>query len=169
MLTPETMSWLERNVPEFSQLGENERAAIYDFSLLWSLFEGSALNCQCNVLGIRRFAENSDNRIRLNDIDLNPYVSYLRQRYYVDDSPTEYFSHLNIKRSGSPEEVIEMLSNINCTNKVQLIGCLVVIFRLRNNLFHGEKWKYQLHGQLDNFQRANIFLRNLMDCTEYAS
>ena len=165
-MTPETMDWLRRKVPEFSQLEENERAAIYDFSFLWSLFEGSVLNCQCNVPNIRRFAEQTESKIRLNDVDFAPFVSYLQNRYYLNGNPTEHYRHLHVERSGSPEEVVEMLSNENCTEKVKLIGCLVVVFRLRNNLFHGEKWKYQLQGQLDNFQRANNFLRNLMDCTE---
>jgi len=43
------------------------------------------------------------------------------------------------------------------------IGCLVIIYRLRNNLFHGDKWSYNLQGQYENFTKANEFLMALMD------
>ncbi len=163
-LTPETKAWLYCKVPGFSQLKEQEREAIYDFSLLWSLFEGSALNYQCNVLKIRQLASNIVRKNKLNDISLDSYVEYLRNRYYVNGSLTQHYQNLHVERSGSPAEVVEMLCDEDSTETVQLIGCLVVIFRLRNNLFHGEKWRYQLRGQFDNFQNANGFLRNLMDC-----
>lgn len=163
-MTPETLAWLAQKVPEFSQLGEDERKAIYDFSFLWSLFEGSVLNCHCNVGEIRKFAINLEQREGLGAISMSPYVEYLRNRYYVGEELTNHYQHLHIERSGTPAEVVEMLCNEGCSNYVQLIGCLVVIFRLRNNLFHGEKWRYQLQGQLDNFHQANKFLRNIMDC-----
>jgi hypothetical protein len=162
-LTPETLTWIARKVPEFSLLGEDEREAIYDFSFLWSLFEGSILNCHCNVGEIRKLVSNLEQRNRLNDISFAPYVEYLRNRYYVDGTLTYHYQHLHVARSGNPAEVVEMLSNEDSAESIKLIGCLVVVFRLRNNLFHGEKWRYQLQGQLDNFQHANEFLRNFMD------
>ena len=157
------MTWLERKVPQFSGLGQDEREAIYDFSFLWSLLEGSVLNCHCNVREIRQLVSNLEQGNRLSDIQLAPYVVYLQSRYYVEGSLTSFYQHLRVERSGNPAEVVEMLCNQDCAESVQLIGCLVVVFRLRNNLFHGEKWRYQLQGQLDNFKHANEFLRSLMD------
>jgi hypothetical protein len=138
------MTWLERKVPEFSSLGQEEREAIYDFSFLWSLFEGNVLNCHCNVGEIRQLVSSLEKRNRLSDIQLAPYIDYLQNRYYVDGSLTNLYQHLHVERSGNPAEVVEMLCNQDCSESVQLIGCLVVVFRLRNNLFHGEKWRYQL-------------------------
>jgi hypothetical protein len=33
---------------------------------------------------------------------------------------------------------------------------LIIVLRLRNNLFHGVKWSYGIKGQLENFRNANI-------------
>ena len=162
-MTPETMAWIEKKVPEFSQVCENEREVIYDFLFLWSLFEGSVLNCHCNVEEIRKLVSTREQQNGLGAFNFSPYVDYLRNRYYANGSLTHHYQHLYVERSGNPAEVLEMLCNQGCTKSVQLIGCLVVVFRLRNNLFHGEKWSYQLQGQLDNFRQANEFLRNLMD------
>ncbi|MGE4501229.1 MAG: hypothetical protein AB7C96_12845 [Hydrogenovibrio sp.] len=163
-MTPETSAWLSRKVPEFANLEPDEKNAIYDFSLLWSFFEGSKLNCNCNVKEIRRFVSQLNQRGRIDSFNIDKYVQYLQTRYYVDGRLTDHYKKLYLERSGNPAEVLEMLCNERCSTAVQLIGCLVVVFRLRNNLFHGEKWQYQIQGQLKNFQYANDFLRNIMDC-----
>lgn len=53
-------------------------------------------------------------------------------------------------RPDAPAEVPETIQNLAVSKKTQVIGCLVIIFRLRNNLFHGEKWRYELVGDQDN-------------------
>ncbi|HEX8678690.1 MAG TPA: hypothetical protein VF683_01920, partial [Chthoniobacterales bacterium] len=35
---------------------------------------------------------------------------------------------------------------------------LLIILRLRNNLFHGVKWQYLLYDQFENFTHANAVL-----------
>jgi hypothetical protein len=32
---------------------------------------------------------------------------------------------------------------------------LIIVYRLRNNLFHGVKWAYEIQGQLENFNHGN--------------
>ena len=44
-----------------------------------------------------------------------------------------------------------------------LSAVLIVVLRLRNNLFHGEKWTYGIKGQLDNFRNANNVLMSVID------
>lgn len=40
----------------------------------------------------------------------------------------------------------------------KLIVCLLIVFRYRNNLFHGNKWTYRLEGQHQNFEHATQLL-----------
>tara|TARA_B100000614_G_scaffold111617_1_gene100153 strand:- start:1007 stop:1162 length:156 start_codon:yes stop_codon:yes gene_type:complete len=44
-----------------------------------------------------------------------------------------------------------------------LLTVLIIVWRFRNNLFHGEKWAYQLQGQLSNFTHANAVLMRLLE------
>ena len=44
-----------------------------------------------------------------------------------------------------------------------VFALLIIIFRLRNNLFHGEKWVYKLDDQVDNFRNANQVLAKFLD------
>ena len=43
------IDWLQENAPGFRDLTGDERNAIMHFSLLWSLFEGGALNTHGNA------------------------------------------------------------------------------------------------------------------------
>jgi uncharacterized membrane protein YecN with MAPEG domain len=44
-----------------------------------------------------------------------------------------------------------------------LLAILIIVFRYRNNLFHGEKSIYKLQNQIDNFRNANQFLMLFME------
>lgn len=149
-------------VPGFANLSQDERDAIDDFSFLWSLFEGTEMNRHCSVQTIRQYVINLDQQGRLLNFDCDMYLGYLKDRYFKNGQLTEYFPHLHLERNHNPTEVMEALSIEDATKIVRVIGCLIVVYRLRNNLFHGEKWLYQLQDQKNNFTYANEFLKCLM-------
>ena len=43
------------------------------------------------------------------------------------------------------------------------LAMLIIIYRLRSNLFHGEKSVYELPGQVENFRMANQVLMTFLD------
>lgn len=162
-MTPETLEWLSNRVPGFTNLSSEERDAIVDFSFLWSLFEGKVMDGRCDVPRIRNYVLGLEQQGRLQIIDSEPYMGYLKNRYYTDGEVTDYFRGLHLERSGNPKEVLEALSNEEVSIEVKVMGCLIIIYRLRNNLFHGEKWQYDLQGQKNNFLDENRYLKCLMD------
>lgn len=161
-MSPEIIEWITRQAPEFAQLDESERHAIADFSMIWSLFEGTKLGGYCNIAEIRKFAATLEAQGFIDKCDTNEYLPYLKERYFVDGQLTHHFQHLHIERSGNPAEIVEALCDVAASEKTKLIGCLGIIFRLRNNLFHGEKWQYQLRDQRNNFKNATNFLLSCM-------
>jgi len=44
-----------------------------------------------------------------------------------------------------------------------IAALLIIIYRLRNNLFHGLKWAYNIQGQRSNFAHANYVLMTVLD------
>ena len=156
------LTLLEHKVPEFAQLPARDKSEILDFSLLWSFFEGTVLNGHASVQSIRTYVESLANNGTLESLDFSDYLAYVRDRYFSNGRYSEHFEYLYIERSGNPQEVHQMLQDQSDSKTILLIGCLVVVFRLRNNLFHGEKWRYQLQGQYSNFQYANQLLIKLM-------
>tara|TARA_R110002096_G_scaffold282317_1_gene476333 strand:- start:1123 stop:1611 length:489 start_codon:yes stop_codon:yes gene_type:complete len=161
-MTPETLEWLSHKVPGFVELTAEERNAIDDFSFLWSLFEGSEMNRHCSIQSIRQYVSDLEQSGRLDEIDCEAYLAYLKDRYFNNGQVTEHFPYLRLERNHNPEEVMDALSNENATKVAKVIGSLIIVYRLRNNLFHGEKWLHQLHDERNNFTFANGFLKSLM-------
>jgi len=157
------LTWLEQKIPEFAQLPAEDKTAIFDFSILWSFFEGTKLNRRADVSTIRAYAEKLENTGHLDTLGLTPYIAYFKDRYFKNGEYTNHFLSLYIERSGNPEEVKKMIEDNNPSKKECLVGCLVIVYRFRNNLFHGEKWRYHIKDQLLNFTHASKLLFDLMD------
>ena len=85
-------------------------------------------------------------------------------RIFKNGKLTEYFHNLHIERSGNPAEVIEAICDNTAKDKIKFIGCLIIIYRLRNNLFHGVKWEYKFiwsskpHLYYRGFYKQQLFL-----------
>ncbi len=154
--------WLEEQVAEFGNLKDEEKSEIIDFCMLWSFFEGRYLNENGNVNSIREFATKFEKNGGFTKLKLDECVKYFVDRYVADGEFTHSHESLYLEKSGNPPEVNQMLKEVSSTTSEKLIGCLVIIYRFRNNLFHGVKWQYNFLGQLDNFTHANKLLMKLM-------
>ena len=163
-MTPETKTWLMQRVPELQQLEQAEFESISDFTFLWGLFEGTVLNCNCNMNVIREYAKNTCTNAKVRNPHVELYTGYLRDRYYSDGELSHHYQHLRFRSDKDQAEVKELLNNPNCSQAEKIIACFAIIYRLRNNLFHGEKWKYNLKDQHSNFHQANTFLRGVLEC-----
>lgn len=62
--------------------------------------------------------------------------------------PTEYFAGLHLRRNDNFALVSEVLKGANRNHADGVAALLIVVLRLRNNLFHGVKWAYGIRGQL---------------------
>jgi hypothetical protein len=55
-----------------------------------------------------------------------------------------------------------VLEGTNNQSADSVAALLIVVYRLRNNLFHGEKWAYEMKDQRSNFEQANEVLMKAM-------
>jgi len=162
-MTP--IEWLERNVSGFfDELPSEDREAIFYFTLLWSLFEATALNMKGSVGSIRRFVcQLADkNCLVVEDFELS--LDYFRQRYFPNGTASPLFSDLNFRRNDNEELVQQVLKGTGDNSIDKVIALFIIIYRLRNNLFHGNKWNNDgIQGQRENFNNANAALMNALD------
>ena len=152
------IEWLCEKAPGFSELSDKERAAIMNFSLLWSFFEAKSLQINASANRILALIHKwaSDGRLKISPFA--PSLTYFCDRYFSYGTATEHFYGLNLRRNDNPDLVRAVLKREN-TNPADCIAVLlIVVLRLRNNLFHGVKWAYGIRGQLDNFTNANAAL-----------
>jgi hypothetical protein len=152
------LEWLEQAVPGFNYLADAERQAILHFALLWSLFESKALQTKASARAIHLLVQKREAEGRLNAADFQPSLIYFQDRYFANGEFTDHFQGLLLRRNDEPELVQQVLSGQTSAPVAVVTGLFIVIYRLRNNLFHGVKWAYGIRGQQGNFEHANAAL-----------
>lgn len=157
------MDWLINNAPGFQNLSTEERDAITDFSLLWSLFESRILNTRASVQSICNTVNDWHASGTIEPALFDEAVKYFRERYHPGNSFTHYFDGLRLRNNDRPVMVRAVLSGTDDDTCHRAATALIVIYRYRNNLFHGVKWHYELAGQLSNFNAANMLLMKVLE------
>lgn len=156
------MEWFKQNIPEFKYIDTGTIDLIKEFVFLWSFFEFQFLNCKAKPNSIVVVANNLIGRNKIVKLDYEYCLTYFKKRYFKNGNFTEHFNGLNL-RSNDKQVIIEsVLSGESDQPKDELAAVLSIILRYRNNLFHGEKWSYNLNGQSDNFRHANEVLKNII-------
>ena len=152
------IEWLEQNAPGFSVLTEQEREAITHFALLWSFFEARVLNKSANSHAILALTHKWSSQACLDASIFEDSLQYFQQRYFSGYTESQHFRSLKLRNNDCPELVKAVLKSDNQNPADRVAVLLIIVFRLRNNLFHGNKWADGIRGQLGNFTHANSTL-----------
>jgi hypothetical protein len=140
---------------------------VRNFVLLWNMFETFACNKNATVRTIQTAVENINATITISNEMLSPFVDYFANRYFNDDGTSkEIFEGLKFRGGDdiqAKEDVRLILTRQVIESKEVLKGLLFILFRFRNNLFHGEKQVVLLNTQISNFTYANRLLANVLD------
>lgn len=135
---------------------------IKNFTLLWSLYENRIFRRHFNI---------NDLHLKISDKNPNfaPYeiaFNYFQNRYVENGEMTWRFNYLRLE--GDSINLVQQVllgENNNPNDKIEAIG--LIVYRYRNNVFHGNKNFLDLGGQQENFQHANLFLKQfLLDTKE---
>jgi hypothetical protein len=156
-------AWLERTSPGFARLSAEETNAIKNFTLLWTFFEGRILHTGGSVKAILQMVESLKESGKLNLEPFRRSIRYFTERYYDGKELTHIFRQLHMRSTDRLPLVEKVLRGQSSDDAEILAAVLIIVLRLRNNLFHGVKWSYEMKGQLDNFQNANEVLMAVID------
>jgi len=156
-----TFDWLKRS--GLAQLSMDEINAITDFTFLWSLFEGRLLSESCSVAKLLSLVDSIEARAAVRHDAFDAASSHFRQRYFDGENFTVAFEGLHLRRNDRQDVVESFLRNSPENKATTLKGLLIIIYRLRNNLFHGLKWSYGIADQLKNFSHANSVLKGTIE------
>lgn len=155
--------WLERCAPGFRVLPDADRRAIFDFAFLWSLFEAQIMG---NFARADRIRQRIDAWAEQGTLEAERYdaeLAYFRNRYFSGGTMTHHFPFLNLRGSDHPDIVRAVIAGENGDPRDEMLCLMMIVWRLRNNLFHGEKWTYKLRDQLENFTHANSVLMRVLE------
>jgi hypothetical protein len=157
------MEWLLARVPGLANLPAEDIAAILSFTFLWSLFEAKVMACNATADTISAKVDQWRDAGTLDAEQYGAELAYFRARYFENGAFTDRFSGLKLKPSNQPAVVQSVLDATNNDARDRLFTTLMIVLRFRNNLFHGEKWAYEIQDQRPNFIHANSVLMRLLD------
>ncbi|MBJ7553424.1 hypothetical protein [Marinomonas spartinae] len=153
---------IEMIAPGIANLSLAEHEALNRFTLLWTLFEAQVLENNASVRKIAEVVELLEPQTF--EIDwFQEQLVYFQKRYIEDGNTNYHFEHLHLRDNDNPEHVRSVLLGENIDIKAQLIACLAIVYRFRNNFFHGLKWAYGIQDQLDNFTHSANLLKKCLE------
>jgi hypothetical protein len=134
------------------KIDENDIEEIKDFLLLWNLFESICCNKRANINCIDRII---DSKIELfKEENYKDIFDYFYNRYKNNNSKLEKLN-LTLAR----KKLVQNVLNDNYQDKNNKLKFIIsIIYRYRNNLFHGEKDLKFIKLQKENFTKTNKFL-----------
>ncbi|WP_374949580.1 hypothetical protein [Mucilaginibacter sp.] len=153
-------------------LKEATLEGVKNFTLLWNLFETFACGKEAKITTIRDFVVGLESTGMVDEDLVKNHLLYFANRYVdIEGKPTILYHGL-LFRSGqevqAKSDVWSVLIGENKDPLKQLEAILFIIFRFRNNLFHGEKVVARLDEQVENFKQANCLLMSLLSLMQKA-
>jgi hypothetical protein len=155
--------WLLARAPGFAALPENDLEVIVDFVFLWSLFEARVMDHRARGRDISAKVDEWQAADFLEPEAYDDELAYLRHRYFANGEFTHHFHTLNFHDAEQRAFVAAVIDETDNDPRNRVVAVLLIVWRFRNNLFHGEKWEYGLEGQFENFTCANGILMRLLE------
>lgn len=136
---------------------------IRNFSLFWNVFESTVCRNQANANSICSKVDELVNKRNFNFQDYRESYDYFKNRYTTSGKVNYEFNSLGFKRPDKKELVQEVLESDNPSKQNIIKALLIIVYRLRNNLFHGKKSMKALNSQIDNFKITNKLLAMVIE------
>ena len=130
--------------------------SIGKFAILWNIFEREKCNNYCTVSKIEKLIFNTSDK-------WHQLAEVLKQRQEQFDLTEEQYITRKLRRQGLNSERIEKINKFLQSNgQEDIVGGLFAIYRIRNNMFHGEKDYQMLDGQKELFDAVNNVLESIL-------
>ncbi|MBT3338857.1 MAG: hypothetical protein HN855_15655 [Anaerolineae bacterium] len=153
-------SYLQQNVSEVSKLTENQFAM--EFLMTWSIFESDCFNGFCKMGIIPVFSKKLAATEKNYPTTFPELAKCFHKRY---QSKKKYSNLVHGKKIPDLEKILaKEIKDLNREDEVYLL--LVVVYRYRNNMFHGNKNVASWLQYEKQIRRCTTIMQNLIDISE---
>ena len=157
----ETRNILQTTIMDFGSTSTDVLKEISNFNWLWPVFEAKFCNRDANKCTLRSFSESTNGTASILVPKVLAAHTFFRERFEHTCSGERHLSELLGERSERDlkSRILEGMEESSAADK-KVYGLALVIYRLRNNLFHGTKGgSLGLSDQCGNFKYANQTLK----------
>lgn len=134
---------------------------VNEFTLIWMIYEGRLYDS--NYKSLRMIEMVNSAVIHLSDLDV--YWTYFKERYMTSPAILNAtFDQLAFSEQSKNDKnrLVAILTNRMPTDEERTIAILLIVARLRNNLFHGIKQVASLNLQRENLEMATKALDEVL-------
>lgn len=139
----------------------DECKAVRDFCLLWAVFEGSLFDGHWSVESGRRVVGN----LELGGIYGSQFRSareYFRERYLTGENHEIHWDLLGVPITNR-DYLKRCLRGQRVTQPDEATSLLIIAWRLRANLFHGDEWRRGCQEPLLSFHHAGRTIMRVLE------
>jgi hypothetical protein len=156
--------WIAKNCIGASQLLPDTVDVISNFTLMWNLFEGTACDNNAKIPRFDKLAEEIGQRGE--EIDaLDEAVQFWTFRYWSGSEFRGRFDGLNFRKNDRKDHVEAVLRGEKTDTSSKLLAVMIIVYRLRNNLFHGIKEINMLNDQAVNLDMASKTIAAILEAS----
>ena len=160
-------AWLNGFLAGGGNLQAEGMDRIRNFVFLWNIFEDIAMGKKAEIGRLSAFAEQINVHIPFDIADFTDYINYFSNRYFNANGDKTYsIEGLKFRDNANDQtakSLVEAVLSHQQQNPVEIMkAMLFIVYRFRNNLFHGEKQLVNIEGQVDNFIVANNLLKMVL-------
>lgn len=137
------------------QLSEEDLTNVKNFALMWNIYDNLIFQSNFTISN----AENEYQNVDFEDNELEEIFNYFKNRYIDNGETNHRFDNLNFRPNDRREFVRDVLLENVQEARNKALAVTIIIYRFRNNLFHGLKDFRVIDEQNDNFDNANQFLK----------
>lgn len=132
--------------------------SVKDFSLYWNVFENIVCGNNFSIGTVEQSYLNKN----LNRDDFQPTIDYFRNRYITNGKLNDKFPYLYFRNNDRQSFVENVLLGASDNTNDIILASTIIVYRFRNNLFHGLKDITLINFQRENFEVANNFLQKTL-------
>lgn len=168
MRTTNTFSaaeWIAQNTCGGTELTADAQNAIAGFTTMWNFFESTLCANHASVPVFERVC----GRFRPDQVPperieaLDECLAFWKFRYTTPEGFGHRFEGLHFRQRDRREHVEAVLQGEVTEPAAKLLALMIIIYRLRNNLFHGLKTLEMLNDQVQNLENASRCLAAILE------
>lgn len=138
------------------ELNYEDHLIIWEFVVLWNYFERNVCEKDFKPDKVEEYVK------QINQKSIDGYYNYFRTRYVCNTSTNSHFEELFPTTRGRKEEVKNLLLGKEEASLDKTSAIILIVYRLRCNLFHGIKTADMLKRQEELFRQACMFLLDIL-------
>jgi hypothetical protein len=145
--------WIAASLISAERLKPEALQAVESFTLMWNVFEGLVCDNSATILRLEKLSAEIVSRRRCKP-QLERIFTYFKNRYYNRTGFTAHFEGLLLRSADRKEFIKAVLQGKTPDYPSKVFAVLIILYKMRSNLFHGIKSLDMLNSQAVNLFAA---------------